>query len=106
MNSVATVAQPQLEAYHSPPQLNLPTGPTHVVRGRRERTDEDKAWHSEQVKVGMEVQNVHYREVWRQMVYLASCNPGRLCFAGHATLGRMAGGTDERPSRLKRFNGR
>ena len=68
------------------PQLNLPTGPTHLLRGRT-RTDADKAWHSQQVKVGeMEIENVHYRDVFRQMVFHGSCNPGRLCFAAHATI--------------------
>ena len=88
MNVAATV--PQREAN---PQLSLPTGPTHVVRPRRERTDTDKAWHSEQVKV--QIQNANYREVWRQMVFLAGCNPGRLCFAAHSTIARKAG-TDEK----------
>ena len=75
-------------------QLPLPTGPYAALRGgRRDRTDEDREWHSEQVKV--QIQNVHYREVWRQMVFLASCNPGRLCYAAHATIARKAG-TDEK----------
>ena len=88
--NTATASVPQHEIV---PQLSLPTGPTHVVRPRRERTDTDREWHSEQVKV--QIQNVHYREVWRQMVFLASCNPGRLCFAAHSTIARKAG-TDEK----------
>ena len=73
-------------------QLNLPTA-LGLVRPRRERTDVDKAWHSEQVKV--QIQNANYREVWRQMVFLAGCNPGRLCFAAHSTIASKAG-TDEK----------
>ena len=74
-------------------QLNLPSGPVGLVRPRRERADVDREWHSEQVKV--QIQNVHYREVWRQMVFLASCNPGRLCYAAHATIARKAGTDDK-----------
>ena len=73
-------------------QLNLPTA-LGLVRPRRERTDADKAWHSEQVKV--QIQNANYREVWRQMVFLAGCNPGRLCFAAHSTIAHKAG-TDKK----------
>ena len=69
------------------PQLNLPTGPTHLLPRGRKRTDADKLWHSQQVKVGeVEIENVHYRDVFRQMVFHGSCNPGRLCFAAHASI--------------------
>ena len=71
-------------------QLPLPTGPYAAIRGgRRERTDEDREWHSEQSKV--QIQNLYFREVYRQMAFLGSCNPGRLCFAAHSTIARRAG---------------
>ena len=84
MNVAATV--PQLEAN---PQLSLPTGPFTSLRGgRRDRTDEDREWHSEQSKVAAAIKNVHHREVYRQLAFLGSCNPGRLCFAAHSTIAR------------------
>ena len=70
-------------------QLNLPTGPVGLVRPRRERTDEDREWHSEQSKV--KIPSVYYREVYRQMAFLGSCNPGRVCFAAHSTIARERG---------------
>ena len=72
-------------------QIPLPTGPVGLVRPRRERTDEDKAWYSRQVKVGEDIPNVHYREVYRQMAFHGSCNPGRLCFAAHSTIADAKG---------------
>ena len=73
-------------------QLNLPTA-LGLVRPRRERTDEDRQWHSEQSKV--QIRNPYFREVYRQMAFLASCNPGRLCFAAHSTIARKAGTSEK-----------
>ena len=75
------------------PQLNLPTGPTTALRGgRRERTDEDKAWYSEQLKVvDLEIANPYYREVYRDLAFLASCNTGRLSYAAHSTTATKKG---------------
>ena len=70
------------------PQLNLPTA-LGLVRPRRERTDEDKAWQAEQSKVN--IPNLYYREVYRQMAFHGSCNPGRLCFAAYSTIADAKG---------------
>ena len=72
-------------------QLALPTGPVAIVRRRRERTDTDKGWHSEQVKAGMEIKNLFHRAIYQQMTFLASCNIERLCFASHTTIASKLG---------------
>ena len=69
-------------------QLPLPTGPTHVVRVRRERTDEDREWYSEQLSV----QHEHRvdRAVYERMAFYGSLNPERIAFPAVATLARKA----------------
>ena len=92
MNSIGTVARISLggQEHQAPAQLSLPSGPGALLRGgRRERTDEDREWHSEQSKV--KIPSVYYREVYRQMAFLGSCNPGRVCFAAHSTIARERG---------------
>ena len=86
-NSVATVAQPQLEAYHSPPQLNLP-GPTHVVRGRRERTAEDREWCSAQLAVQHD--KLIDKSVFERLAFYGSLNPDRTAYPSTARLAREA----------------
>ena len=92
MNSIGTVARISLggQEHQAPAQLSLPSGPGALLRGgRRERTDADREWHSEQSKV--KIPSVYYREVYRQMAFLGSCNPGRVCFAAHSTIARERG---------------
>ena len=72
------------------PQLSLPSGPTHVIKSRP-RTDEDKAWYTQQLKVTITIKNVYHREVYRQMAYYGSCKPARLCFAAHSTIAKEKG---------------
>ena len=60
-------------------QLSLPSGPGALLRGgRRERTDEDKAWYSKQLAVK---HSKHWdKVVYEKVAYYASLNPGRLAF--------------------------
>ena len=76
------------DSHDQDPQLNLPTGPLGVVRERRERTDEDRRWHGEQLSVHHE--NRVDRAVYERMAFYGSLNPDRIAFPAVATLARGA----------------
>ena len=88
-------------------QLNLPVGPFAALRGgRRERTDEDKAWYGEQFKVD------HDRPVdsavYIRLAYYGSLNVGRLAFPSVARLARECSHISERTAQraLRRLEAR
>ena len=90
-HNLAKSANQKIEGRPAPnPQRSLPTGPFGHVDGgkaeRYERTPEDKAWHSEQLKRSMVIRNIYYRAVYQEMAFLGSCNPGRLFYAAHSTV--------------------
>ena len=69
-------------------QLNLPTGPVGIVRPRRERTDEDRQWYSEQLAVQ---HTKHWdKVVYERVSYYGSLNPERLAFPSVARVARDA----------------
>ena len=82
MNCLHTVAR------DAPQKTTLGPNPLHVIKSRP-RTDEDKAWYADQLKV--EIRNLYHREVYRQMAYYGSCKPARLCFAAHSTIAKEKG---------------
>ena len=70
-------------------QLNIPTGPTALLRGgRRERTDADKHWYTKQLAV----QHVKLidKALFDRMAFYASLNPERMAYPSVARLGRDA----------------
>ena len=67
------------KAVHAPSQLPLPTGPITLLRGGgRERTDEDRAWHSKQLAVqhGKRIDKL----VFERMAFYGSLNPERTAY--------------------------
>ena len=89
------VHHPAIDANHKiegrPAQINLPPvalPPWRGDRKRRERTDEDRHWYSEQLAV----QHVKLidKSVYERVAYYASCNPDRESWASVARLGREA----------------
>ena len=81
-------ASPNIEG-STPPnaQLNLSTGPTALLRGgRRERTDADREWYSEQLAV--KHSKLMDKVVYERVSYYASLNPGRLAFPSVARVAR------------------
>ena len=67
-------------------QLSLPTGPVGLVRPRRERTDEDKAWYSKQLAVK---HSKHWdKVVYEKVAYYASLNPEREAYPSVARVAR------------------
>ena len=67
------------KAVHAPSQLPLPTGPIASLRGgRRERTDEDRAWHSKQLAVqhGKRIDKL----VFERMAFYGSLTPERIAY--------------------------
>ena len=64
-------------------QLPLPTGPLGVVR-RRERTEEDRAWYTDQL--GREHPRLVDKVVFERVAYYASLRPERIAFPSVARL--------------------
>ena len=69
------------------PQLNLPTA-LGLVRPRRERTDEDRDWYSEQLAVPHE--KLIDKAVFERMAFYGSLNPERTAFPAVKRLAREA----------------
>ena len=65
------------KSVQDPSQLPLPTGPIALLRGR-ERTDEDRAWHSKQLAVqhGKRIDKL----VFERMAFYGSLNPERIAY--------------------------
>ena len=51
----------------------------------------------------MAIKNVHHREVYRQMAFHGSCNPGRVCYAAHATMADARGISAKTVQRATKF---
>ena len=67
------------KSVQAPSQLALPTGPITLLRGgRRERTDEDRAWHSKQLAVQHEKRID--KLVFERMAFYGSLNPERTAY--------------------------
>ena len=90
---LASCATHVLEGVESPPpqgpnpQLSLPSGPTHVLKGRP-RTDTDDAWlqavRTEALEYLSDKPSIRDRtdlSVFERVSWLSSCNDGRACFA-------------------------
>ena len=90
--SAATLPQYSPAATHKmsgpvwPAQLNLPTGPTHALKGR-ERTDEDRQWYSDQLRASQHSRLVD-KMVFERLVYFASLNSKRVAFPSVARVAR------------------
>ena len=78
-------------------QLPLPTGPTHVVRPRRERTDEDRDFLAAafRVKAG----GVSSTALYRCLAYFASLSSRRIAYPSQST---MAGYCDMSVRQVRR----
>ena len=72
------------------PQLSLPSGPGALLRGglapRRERTSEDRAWYSGQLR-DIRHSRLTDKVVFERLVFYASLRPERVAFP---SVGRMA----------------
>ena len=98
MQSTAELLQPSTHVLKGPEpprpqdQLNLPSGPTHVIKSRP-RTDEDKAWYNDQLRIEHWPTN-HGRTklldkaVYERIAFYASLNPEREAFPSVARLAR------------------
>ena len=104
-NSEPHVLPQVSDGLSSPSQLNLATaiGLVRPRRERTERTDADKAWHSEQVKV--QIQNANYREVYRQLAFLAEAATLAGCASRLIRLSLTRRGPMRRPSPPKPCSG-
>ena len=69
-------------------QLNLPSGPLGLVRPRRERTDADRDWYSEQLAVP-HVKLID-KSVYERLAFYGSLNPERTAFPAVKRLAREA----------------
>ena len=66
------------DALSSPAQLSLPVGLIGLVRPRRERTDEDRAWYSKQLAV-QHVKRID-KLVFERLAFYGSLNPDRTAY--------------------------
>ena len=88
-----TVSQEKVNAYSNksvqPSQLPLPTGPFTSLRGgRRERTDEDRAWYSKQLAV-QHVKRID-KLVFERLSFYGSLNNDRTAYPSVERLAREA----------------
>ena len=87
-------------------QLSLPSGPTHVIKSRP-RTDEDKAWYNDQLRIEHWPTN-HGRTklldkaLYERITFYASLNPEREAFPSVARLAREVFHSDRTVQRALR----
>ena len=81
-----------------PSQLLLPTGPTHVLRGRRDPTDEDRNFMSMAFKV--KAGGIGATAVFRCLAYYASLSSRRVAYPSQRTIARYCDMSDRQVRRI------
>ena len=69
-------------------QLNLPSGPVGLIRERRDRTAEDRTWHSKQLAVPH--MNRIDKLIFERLAFYGSLNPERTAYPAVKRLAREA----------------